>query len=170
MMKNKLGLAGHGHQDESLISQLEETLQLTETDMTIFFRLLPKMGRETDSEGKFLGPILQAFYAPEELRGEVLEKWIAWFEAYNARLKIELVSEEDRIERMSKSNPKFVLRNYMAQMAIDSAEGGSYDLINDLYELLKNPYEEQEDSEKWFAKRPEWARHKVGCSMLSCSS
>ena len=58
----------------------------------------------------------------------------------------------------------------MAQMAIDKADSGDYTLIDELYQLLKKPYEEQPNSAQWFAKRPEWARHKVGCSMLSCSS
>ena len=58
----------------------------------------------------------------------------------------------------------------MAQLAIDAANEEDYSLINELYQLLKKPYSEQPDYEKWFAKRPEWARDKVGCSMLSCSS
>jgi uncharacterized protein YdiU (UPF0061 family) len=58
----------------------------------------------------------------------------------------------------------------MAQLAIDDADKGNYDLLNALFQLLKYPYDEQSENEKWFAKRPEWARHKVGCSMLSCSS
>ena len=58
----------------------------------------------------------------------------------------------------------------MAQLAIDAADEGDYSLIQELYELLKQPYDAQPDMEKWFSKRPEWARHKVGCSMLSCSS
>jgi uncharacterized protein YdiU (UPF0061 family) len=62
------------------------------------------------------------------------------------------------------------LRNYMAQMAIDKADDGDYSLISELHELLKKPYDDQPEFENWFAKRPEWARNKVGCSMLSCSS
>ena len=58
----------------------------------------------------------------------------------------------------------------MAQLAIDKATAGDVSLIDELYQLLKQPYDEQPESEEWFAKRPEWARHKVGCSMLSCSS
>ena len=71
---------------------------------------------------------------------------------------------------MNNVNPKYVLRNYMAQLAIESADKGNYSLIEELYQLLKKPYNEQPDNEKWFVKRPEWARDKVGCSMLSCSS
>jgi uncharacterized protein YdiU (UPF0061 family) len=71
---------------------------------------------------------------------------------------------------MNGVNPKYVLRNYMAQLAIDKATAGDVGLIDEFYQLLKRPYDEQPDSEKWFAKRPDWARNKVGCSMLSCSS
>jgi len=71
---------------------------------------------------------------------------------------------------MDAVNPIYVLRNYMSQLAIDKADEGDYSLIDVLYQLLKSPYSEQPANEKWFAKRPEWARNKVGCSMLSCSS
>ena len=72
---------------------------------------------------------------------------------------------------MLASNPKYVLRNWMAQLAIEAADREDYSIAETLYELLKNPYDEQADhEEEWFQKRPEWARHRVGCSMLSCSS
>ena len=71
---------------------------------------------------------------------------------------------------MNAVNPKYVLRNYMAQLAIDDADKGDFELIDKLFQLLKQPYDEQPENEKWFVKRPDWARHKVGCSMLSCSS
>jgi uncharacterized protein YdiU (UPF0061 family) len=71
---------------------------------------------------------------------------------------------------MNRVNPKYVLRNYMAQLAIDAANQDDFSLIAELYEMLKHPYDEQPKHEKWFAKRPDWARTKVGCSMLSCSS
>ena len=71
---------------------------------------------------------------------------------------------------MNAVNPKYVLRNYMAQLCIDDADKGDYSLLSELFEMLKKPYDEQLDLQKWFAKRPDWARDKVGCSMLSCSS
>jgi uncharacterized protein YdiU (UPF0061 family) len=58
----------------------------------------------------------------------------------------------------------------MAQLAIDAANLEDYSWIDELFQLLKKPYDEQPKYQKWFAKRPDWAREKVGCSMLSCSS
>ena len=55
-------------------------------------------------------------------------------------------------------------------MVIDQAEMGDYDLLHEVFNLIKSPYSEQSSLEKWYAKRPDWAKDKVGCSMLSCSS
>ena len=96
--------------------------------------------------------------------------WNLWFEKYADRLQQETVLSEERKEKMDAVNPKYVLRNYMSQMAIDEADKGNYTLMDELFQLLKKPYSSQPENEKWFAKRPEWARNKVGCSMLSCSS
>ena len=57
----------------------------------------------------------------------------------------------------------------MAQLAIDISEQRHYDLIDELYVVLQNPYDEQPQFEKWNAKQPEWAKNRVGCSMLSYS-
>ena len=112
----------------------------------------------------------EAFYVPNEIKGELLSNWNLWFTNYANRLKGETTSYDQRKEQMNKVNPKYVLRNYMAQLAIDKADNGDYSLIEEFYQLLKTPYSEQPNFNHWFAKRPEWARHKVGCSMLSCSS
>jgi len=168
MMRSKLGLEQEDAFDGSLIESLEDNLLLTETDMTIFFRKLANFSIEKPSEG--LKIINDAFYNLDNISDEIKEKWNTWFARYASRLELETISNSERKEKMNQVNPKYVLRNYMAQLAIDEADKGNYKLIDELFQLLKQPYAEQPENEKWFAKRPEWARHKVGCSMLSCSS
>lgn len=169
MMRNKLGLTLVTKEDNRLIAELEEVLQLSETDMTIFFRELGRV-RKDHSPGCGIATIDDAFYKPEEIKKDNLKKWEHWFKKYIHRLNEEELDDEHRKIQMDKVNPKYVLRNYMAQIAIDAANKEDYSIIFELHELLKKPYDEQPNSEKWYAKRPDWARTKIGCSMLSCSS
>ena len=166
MMKSKLGLFNSDKNDLELIQNLEDLLQLVETDMTIFFRNLSNF---KDAESG-LELVKKAFYESKDVSGEVRSSWNNWFKKYGERLQKESTSSKERKEKMDAVNPKYVLRNYMSQLAIDAADEGDYTLIDELFQLLKRPYAEQPKNEKWFAKRPEWARNKVGCSMLSCSS
>jgi uncharacterized protein YdiU (UPF0061 family) len=169
MMLSKLGISTSKEIDDKIILDLETNLQLSETDMTIFFRNLNKIKKEQSGEEAF-ACIQDAFYKPEEIKDTILNTWLEWFSVYLTRLNTEKTSDEERAASLNKVNPKYVLRNYMAQLSIDAADEGDYSLIEELHLLLKNPYDEQPEYEKWFAKRPDWARDKVGCSMLSCSS
>ena len=157
MWASKLGLDEFRNDDESLVRDLNELLQRVETDMTLFFRLLSLMQEPT------IESLEDAFYDPTNIP---VAEWDSWLSAWWQR-----VNSNPNREAMLSSNPKYVLRNWMAQLAIDAAEAGDISVCEELYTLLKNPYDEQvEFEEKWFQKRPEWARHKIGCSMLSCSS
>jgi uncharacterized protein YdiU (UPF0061 family) len=157
MWAMKLGLEEFRDDDESLIRDLNELLQRVETDMTIFFRLLSSIQEPT------IQSLADAFYDPTTIP---TEEWNAWLLTWWQRVH----SNPDR-KAMLSSNPKYVLRNWMAQLAIEAAESGDLSVCKELYTVLLNPYDEQvEFEEKWFQKRPEWARHKIGCSMLSCSS
>ncbi len=157
MWVEKLGLGEFMQGDEELVTELNSILQSVETDMTIFFRLLSTIPEPDIGHLKF------AFYNEENIP---VGEWNTWLNKWWSR-----VSGQPDQGKMKLANPKFVLRNWMAQLAIDAAERDDYSIANELYELLKFPYDEQPEHEnKWFQKRPEWARHRVGCSMLSCSS
>lgn len=177
MMLSKLGLTTNLANDDQLIAQLEHTLQLHEVDMTLFFRELSEITAQTSGEEAFA--ILSfAFYDLESLSEPHQWSWLDWIDTYLIRLKheqeqlglLDSLFATARKTQMNAVNPKYVLRNYMAQLAIDAANKGDHTLLEELHELLKKPYDEQPEHEKWYDLRPDWARTKVGCSMLSCSS
>ncbi len=174
MMKSKIGLFTMHEDDQAFLYQLEELLHLTETDMTIFFRNLSHFKKENPlsetDDTTFFGTAIDAFYTPKDLKENILAKWKDWFITYHSRLQQEILTDTERSSKMNTINPKYVLRNYMAQLAIDAANTNDFSIVDELFSLLQNPYDEQRKSEKWFAKRPEWARNKIGCSSLSCSS
>ena len=93
-----------------------------------------------------------------------------WLESYCRRLLRNESSDPERQSLMNGVNPKYVFRNYLAQQATDRVEQGDYSMVEELLELFKHPYDEQPSNEHYAEKRPEWARNKPGCSMLSCSS
>lgn len=174
-MAAKLGLKEFTEPDIALVDELHNVLQLTETDMTIFYRLLANLDVQNSAtaDDKTLVDIIKfAYYS--EISTEALTVMANWLRAYLKRLQVDYViygeSNEQRKTRMNRVNPKYVLRNYMAQQAIDKATEGDFSEVENLLQLLRNPYDEQPGQEIYFAKRPEWARTKAGCSMLSCSS
>ena len=169
MMLNKLGLQSELENDITFVKDLTQLLEKAETDMTIFFRNLSNVNKEDNLTTAF-DKIKEAFYSEKDLSKSILKDWKNWFEKYNSRINQETVADCERKEQMDKVNPKYVLRNYISQLCIDEADKGDYSMLNELFEMLKKPYDEQPNFQKWFAKRPDWARDKVGCSMLSCSS
>ena len=115
-------------------------------------------------------PIQDAYYAPDEMTTEQKQQIDRWLRRYIKRSLRDERPAAERIATMNATNPKYVLRNYLAQLAIDDAEKGDGSAVMELLEILRTPYTDQPGREKYAAKRPEWARHRVGCSMLSCSS
>lgn len=176
MMLDKLGLTTIPEQSESdraLTNDILDVMYPVETDMTIFYRRLadlPLDGRSETSPEQLLDTLSDAWYRQEQVTSEYRTKASAWLQRYRDRVRLEGVADEERRLQMNAVNPKYVLRNYMAQLAIDKADQGDYSLIAELLELLRHPYDEQPGKEEFAAKRPDWARQRAGCSMLSCSS
>jgi uncharacterized protein YdiU (UPF0061 family) len=161
--------------DEALVGELLSILSLVETDMTIFFRRLALVPGDTQSaaaagDEALMAPLMAAYYQPEQLTAAVRGRIGSWLRAYTRRVGQDETPDALRRERMNAVNPEYVLRNYLAQQAIDKAEAGDFAMVSELLDLLRRPYDEQPGREAFAQKRPEWARHRPGCSMLSCSS
>ena len=174
MLAAKLGLeALIDDADRELAEDLLSVLRLAETDMTIYFRALaaiPCAGDAALEESALLAPLRAASYAPDALPDAQRSRHLAWLARWRERVRRDGVPDALRAARMQRANPKYVLRNYLAQEAIDLAEQGDFSRVNELLDVLRKPYDEQPGREQYAARRPEWARHRAGCSMLSCSS
>ena len=176
MMVKKLGLTAFDPEiDEELTSELHTVLQLVETDMTIFYRALAKIDvniNDVDkvSDDTLMAPLMEAYYRPEQLADNHTTQIANWIRHYITRLRNDGLDNDSRRARMNAVNPKYVLRNYLAQLAIDKSEHGDHTMVNELLDVLRHPYDEQPGREGFAGKRPDWARTRAGCSMLSCSS
>ncbi|PZN32307.1 MAG: YdiU family protein [Proteobacteria bacterium] len=161
----KLGLLEWREEDAHLVQELHALLQAAEVDMTLFFRNLA----DIDLAAPALAPLEDAFYDPERRRASQ-DALLGWLRRYAERVQGEGLAPEARRARMQAANPRYVLRNYLAQQAIDRAEQGDFGAIDELLDVLRHPYDEQPGRERFAQRRPDWARHAPGCSMLSCSS
>jgi serine/tyrosine/threonine adenylyltransferase len=172
MMATRLGWGSHrGVEDDHLTQQLWGVFGSTETDQVIFYRRLAQVPISADAtDDELLEPLSTAWYQPDEIIADVRSGLVAWLRAWGARAAESGLSSDERAAQMNATNPKYVLRNYLAQQIIDAATGGDYEPLDEMLEVLRRPYDEQPGREQLAAKRPEWARHRVGCSMLSCSS
>ncbi|MFQ5598140.1 MAG: YdiU family protein [Nitrospiria bacterium] len=176
MMAQKLGLLRFKSEtDKTLMTDLLTTLQLLETDMILFYRNLAKIDVNGDPlhripDDVLISPLKEAYYQHEQLADENKARIADWVRQYIERLRQDGLDHGERRRRMNAVNPKYVLRNYLAQLAIDQSEQGDHALVNELLDLLRRPYDEQPEKEAFAAKRPDWARTRAGCSMLSCSS
>ena len=161
----KLGFAACLDGDVARMQSLHGLLQSAQADMTLFFRGVA----DIDPDAPTLEVLAPAFY-DAALRERQTPALLDWLQGYARRLRDEGGDDAARRARMRAANPRYVLRNYLAQEAIDRATGGDPSGVSELLEVMRRPYDDQPGREAYAARRPEWARTKAGCSMLSCSS
>ncbi len=141
LMRRKLGLETEATSDPELINWLLTLLKDHKIDYTIFFRAL--------SDGC----------------SEYGHDFAEWFDSYHKRLEQEKTAPEQRRQNMRATNPKYILRNYLVQTAIEQAEQGNFSEIDKLLELLNNPFCDQPHFDSYAAEPPEWGRHlEISCS------
>ncbi|KAF0904595.1 hypothetical protein E2562_035852 [Oryza meyeriana var. granulata] len=164
IMARKLGLTKYNKQ---LIGKLLNNLAVDKVDYTNFFRLLSNVKADPGiPEKELLVPLKAALL---DIGQERKEAWISWVQTYIEELVSSGVPDEERKAAMNSLNPKYILRNYLCQTAIDAAEQGDYDEVRRLLKVMEHPYDEQPGMEKYARLPPAWA-YRPGVCMLSCSS
>ena len=162
-MSKKLGL-----QDLSKNSTFYQTtynlLQNLSLDMTLFFRFLTKNPLDALTEAK----IVKLSYL-DNIGAENFSLFNNWKNKYIKLINDQNMDDGIRRKIMEKNNPNFILRNYISQEIINELENGNDKKFKEVEKIIKNPYSNNIQSE-YITKRPDWAKNKAGCSMLSCSS
>jgi uncharacterized protein YdiU (UPF0061 family) len=165
----KLGLSSlEDEADVELVNGCIAWLAEEETDMTLFFRGLSRVVTASTAPGELPAVLREAFYG--QVAENHLAKGLEWLTAWWQRTRREDAAPVELARRMDAVNPKYVLRNYLAQEAIDAAHAGDDSKVHLLLDVMRRPFDEQPGREAYAARRPDWARSKPGCSALSCSS
>jgi uncharacterized protein YdiU (UPF0061 family) len=148
LYRKKLGLEQEVAEDANLIQGLLDIMESEKLDYTNTFRNLPQALDDQKTP---------------ELNSEIAKSWI---HSFQQRHNKESFSSSDKLALMNHTNPKFILRNYMAQQVIEAAEESDYSKLETLIKIITNPFEEHEDFRSFAEKSPEWAKNIV----VSCSS
>ena len=147
LMRRRLGFTVAEDGDKVLVERLLALMQSSGVDYTLFFRRLGEEGSLAVLRDDFV-----------DLLG-----FDGWAADYQARVERDVV--EGRTERMNAVNPLYILRNYLAQNAIDAAEAGDYDEVRRLHQVLGAPFTEQPGMEAYAQRPPEWGKHlEISCS------
>ncbi|MEK9139559.1 MAG: YdiU family protein [Nitrospirota bacterium] len=155
LMRAKVGLQDERAEDERLIRAWLGLLQESHADYTIAFR---ELGSFSSQESATNDRLREHFVNREHFD--------EWAKSYRDRLQSERSLDQERQVRMNRVNPKYVLRNYLAQVAIEKAQQKDFSEIDRLFALLQNPYSDQPGMDAYAAPPPNWGKHLA----VSCSS
>ncbi|MES2821730.1 MAG: YdiU family protein [Pseudomonadota bacterium] len=152
LMRRRLGLIQSQDGDQALIERLLQLMQSSAVDYARFFR---ELGDSAPPQA--LSRLREDFV---DLKG-----FDAWAADYRVRSEAEGRDQEQRRARMHAANPRYVLRNYLAQQAIDAAERGDYGPVRELHQVLSRPFDEQPGMQTYAERPPEWGKHlEISCS------
>lgn len=153
LMRRRLGLTRAEDSDAKLIEHLLQLMQSGGIDYSLFFR---RLGDEPAEQ------------AVARLRDDFIDRpgFDAWAAHYTARVARDGEPRQDlRRNRMHAVNPLYILRNYLAQHAIDAAENGDYSVVRQLHQVLSQPFDEQPGMAAYAQRPPEWGKHlEISCS------
>lgn len=165
MLTRKFGFGKWQIEDMEIVDQIFLLMQRAQVDMTLFFRLLAQI-ESTEQTIEFFR---EAFYEDTSLT-HFKDDFNKWLQVYLKRVDTNRQNKLERRAIMDAANPRFILRNYLVQNAIDAAENNDFSEIHRLLNASRSPYVDNINDQSLYAKRPDWAKQKAGCSMLSCSS
>ena len=153
-LRRKLGLREDGGEDEALLQELKSLMVGSRVDYTIFWRELGTFSSDPAAKHERLR---EPFLNPD--------RFGAWAVQYRERLQREQSRDKERRAEMDRINPKYVLRNYLAQAAIEKAQQKDYSEIDRLLNLLRDPYLDHAGMDSYAAAPPNWGKHlSVSCS------
>lgn len=152
LMRRRLGLHSAGDEDQQLVERLLQLMQSSAVDYSLFFRRLGELPAEQ---------------VVAQLRDDFIDLagFDQWAQDYCARSALDDLPATVRQQRMHAVNPLYVLRNYLAQQAIEAAESGDYTPVRELHAVLGTPFEEQAGKQRYAERPPQWGKHlEISCS------
>ena len=147
LYRKKLGFTKAHNEDAQLIQGLLDIMESEKLDYTNTFRNLSQAVTSVKTN---------------ELNSNVSMSWI---KSYQERHNKESIPIAKKILLMNENNPKYVLRNYMAQEVIEAAESSDFSALETLIEVITSPYDELEQYEHFANRSPDWAKNlEISCS------
>ncbi len=162
MLCRKFGFDQLLTNDEKFFNNWQSLMQDLQLDYTLFFNDLEKYDDQKDLRLQFEN-VSYTF-----LNDEKLSRLKSFIKEYKSRFEKNIISREKSLEIMHKTNPKFILRNYLLYQCIEEINEGKTEMLGKLTRALENPY--HTIYPEFSAKRPSGYDDVSGCSMLSCSS